>query len=441
MNTSYHNMDASFIGNRSSQLIEAHVQQIVQEEERLRHLQQDVLNSIISQQMTSSRLQNRMPQGNLNRIDIERRNIMVLQEELRRQEEKKRAQEVLKATLEEQALLGELQQQAFLQNATKEYLAQLRELDQISLRQESFQNSNLFDGGFRSTSSPSCSNGFLNKQDLIQSALGQTQNFVLDAPSQFNPQNSMGAQPSVESNIFAQLDGELNTSSIFQSLGDCATGAGNMPFRLASSYGSDAHNNVQGMQNNIKLSGKNHLHSFNISAPRRQDRHKINPVHFFNNGSEVKYEGDLLSENFSKKRKALQEPHLFLKKEDYLASKPSTYKKQRAPPRKMSQGKLAGRDGGIKVTLPRKKNPMKLSKQLRSRIASENSESDPIKLYQERQNNAGPHSDLIVSKFTQNKKVDALPDKKCTQNNTTNREEEKLDAANVLLGLMKNGSP
>ncbi len=72
-------------------------------------------------------------------LDIECRNIIALQEELKRQEIKRKAEEIINQKVHEQALLLELQKQAAVQqqqNTTNHLLGRFAELDQLVTKQD-----------------------------------------------------------------------------------------------------------------------------------------------------------------------------------------------------------------------------------------------------------------------------------------------------------------
>ena len=80
---------------------------------------------------------------------------------------------------------------------------------------------------------------------------------------------------------------------------------------------------------------------------------------------------------------------------------------------------------------------MKLSKYLSSRVSKEIKQDPDAKNDSRQTEMPGSHSDLIGSKFL---KKPAKMKKENNSHGPNNEKEDKLDAANVLLGLMKNGS-
>jgi hypothetical protein len=429
-------MDQASFLNRSIKILKA--QQIMEEEQRLRLLQQDMLECAFSQQMSSSQVNNQILQGGYNPVDIERRNILVLQEELRRQEERRRAQEVLRATLEEQALLEELQQQAVLQqNATKQLLSQFAELDQLAVRQEAINSRTMQNGdqafGARMRSS-SGNNSFLNQQDLMHSVLAQTQNFGLDDPRQFNVQSCLQTRPSAESNILSHFANDLSASSML-ALRD------NMPLDLASCYQSDICNDAPGMRSNMGQMLSNNIPMQNLNrGARLQDFSRKNPedtsIRYFNNGNDVSYNGDVLALSSTKKRKVKEQDVI----SDYCESREqSPRKKQHVASQKRHKVKVKVKEEGnsVHLSLSLKKNPVKLSKYLSSRVSEEIKSNPAVKNEFSASDVAGPHSDLIGSMFPQK---ETKGKKQTESHDTRDEKEDKLDAANVLLGLMKNQS-
>jgi hypothetical protein len=399
-------------------------QQIAEEEQRLRLLQQDMLDRVFSQQMASSQVGSQIICNGYDPVDVERRNIIALQEELRRQVERKRAEEVLRAKLEEQALLDELHVQAALQqNAAKQLLSHFAEIDQLGARQDTIHSRGAIQN-HNSSFENVLLNGHSARQDLMHSALAQSQNLQIDG---------LRNCASVESNFFPDIPNNFGTSSA-QPLRNNLQG--NLPFEMKT----NPRDVVQGLHNNLgrmlatKMSDQSSIRNNGLQNTSRNNQTGAN-IRYFNDGNEVNYKGDVLALNSMKKRKA----ELVANSYRGNQTKRPTSKKRKSP--KIHEDvkvEVKRESNSDQIQQPLiKKNPMKLSKYLSSRVSKEIKQDPDAKNDSKSTDMPGPRSDLIGSKFLQ-KPVKGK--KESNSHGANNEKEDKLDAANVLLGLMKNGS-
>lgn len=123
------------------ELQELRLQRMLEEQRRGNHAllllqQQQDMERTLAQQFASEGLRNQAVGNNVlhmnaaNPIDIECRNIIALQEELKRQENRKRLEQILSAKMQEESILHQLQNQNnFQKNAAEQLLSHFAELN------------------------------------------------------------------------------------------------------------------------------------------------------------------------------------------------------------------------------------------------------------------------------------------------------------------------
>ena len=375
-----------------------------------------------------------------NPIDIECRNIIALQEELRRQENKRRAEEVLHAKMQEQALLMELQKQATMQQtAAEQLLSQFVELDQLVIRQELLQyGQHQGQGGGGGGNSASAFN-----LDNLRSGSGHgnsnSNNFTSQELINYmrcqgqNQNQSFGALQGLDQfHGHPNLQSPLNeTSSFLSSLSH----ANPIPSGLLSSMqprknlsaGMLHHPNFQGgdsrgLSSNLERQIADAHAVLSVTAPRSADTLHDLPrkipgapaIRYFNNGNEVNHNGTTNPVQIeSKKRKVRREEVISID-----CDTPDI-------PKKKVCAQVT-----VKIehhAAPPQKGALKLRKYWSSQAKEESEKVISARAA------PGPHADLIGSMFPHKKTKKVKVEATCND-----KEEDKLDAANALLGFMKN---
>ena len=454
-------------------LQDARAQRILEDQRRRQALlllqqQQEIektLSEISSQDMRNQHHNNQYYQGpNVNAIDMECRNIIALQEELKRQENRKRVEEVLQAKMQEQALLSQFQKQSTMQqSATEQLLSHFAELNSIVARQEALgamrNQSNGSQGASSNNNNNSNSNfDLLNRlrngspngnsnnghghgsnnfnyrqQDLINSLLSKQRNDggLQGLAQHLNGQN-LGQQASLsDSALLARLSHAAAASN--NSLPSATLQA----IRNQFGQGNNSSTPNPNAQPNIDqrdilsslLAGKGAGFNQNPHPPpssssaqeeMQQPRNAGAPeIRYFNNGGEVKHNGDVLAQLPGKKRKVMTEQIISIDR----SSSTETRNANQARPKKMLKPASPPKPVEVKFEHhagpPKKRNRNhNLSSQI-SQITNDDSnsiDSNGSALDNPNGNNGG---------------------RSTAQNANEDKEGDKLDAANVLLGLMK----
>lgn len=477
-------------------LQDARAQRILEDQRRRQALlllqqQQEIektLSEISAQGMRNQHQNNQYFQGpSVNAIDIECRNIIALQEELKRQENRKRVEEVLQAKMQEQALLSQLQKQSTMQqSATEQLLSHFAELNSIVARQEALgamrdqsngsqgnssnnnnNHNNNFDllnrlrngspnGNSNSGHGHGSNNLNFSQQDLINSLLSQQRNDggLQGLAQHLNGQN-LGQQASLsDSAILARLTqaaaANNNTlpNATLQAIRNQFGQGNNSP---SPNPNPNAQPSVD--QRNILsslLAGKvagfsnqnPHLPPSSSSAQQemQQPRNVGAPeIRYFNNGGEVNHNGDVLAQLPGKKRKVMSEQIISLDCNSSTETKSADQTRQKKKPKPELPPKPVEVKFEHHAGPPKKRNRnYNLSSQI-SQITNDDSnsiDSNGSALDNSNGNNGGRHSDLLGSMFKPKLKQETET-KPAAQNANEDKEGDKLDAANVLLGLMK----
>ena len=382
-----------------------------------------------------SQFNNHILQRGFNPIDIECRNIIALQEELKRQESRRRAEEVIQAKMQEQALLVELQKQAVMQqSATEQMLNQFVELDNqfgkldnLVARQEAIRalggqipTDFLNNIGIRDLRTSS-SNNSTNQDELLRSILAQEHNIPgLQGLRQLNGQFRMQSPLLANSNIVSSVQA-LERSTQAEIFGDSLSLGRQSNFNdegLRFPNGTFDRNITESRQL-LSMNAGVHLNRPNLV---RKDP-ETPSIRFFNNGNEVNQNGEALQgPGRRKKRKIADENQCTVKDVSFPDHKK---KRQNASP---DHGKVNVKKE-MRHAMPPKKNGLKLRKYLSSKASKES--VSKLETLEAPNPHFGPQSDHIPPKIKQEKR-------QVTQKTNNIKEEDKLDAANVLLGLMKN---
>lgn len=434
----------TFLDNLNIQELKA--QQMI-EEQRLRLLQQDMDNAV--SQMTAAQFNNQLYRGGFDQADFERRNIIALQEELRQLEDRRRAEEILRAKIEEQALLEELKQrQAAIQqqNASEQLFAELDHLMSRRDAMNALDTHRLALGGNRG-----CNDNFTNQQDIMRSLLFQNNNIDPRATSPVDDFSRFQQSPHISdiANFSRLVDDHAIPS--MQARRHAMQAQAMMVPELASSIETNLHRVDVANRNVERNMDPNFLRNFPTKPPMGHEgaRHATTrkaansqPIRFFNNGNEVKHNGDILTikpkPSHSRKRRGMEQVvSLDAKK---LRPKTLSKKKEIVDLYRVSNESETSEEGSSEPMRlsPKKKNRFKLSTYL-----SDRKYSDDVKSKSDEENEApfpskssGIYKQLKNNEPTQ-KNVNAEP--KCAEPDFRDvKEDDKLDAANVLLGLMKN---
>jgi len=430
------------------------------------------LSEITAQGMRNQPQNNQFFQGpSVNAIDIECRNIIALQEELKRQENRKRVEEVLQAKMQEQAILSQLQKQSTVQqqSATEQLLSHFAELNSIVARQEALGAMRNQSSGCQATSSYNNNNnnnnnfdllnrlrngspnGYSNNghgngsdnlnyspQDLINSLLSQRNDGGMQGLAQHLNGQNLGPQASLsDSAILARLTQTAAANNT--TLPNATLQAIRNQFGQGRSPSSSL------------LAGKGagfsdqnpHPPPSSSSAQQemQQPRNAGAPeIRYFNNGGEVNQNGDVLAQLPGKKRKVMTEQIISID----CNSSAETRSANKTRPKKKPKQELPPKPIEVKFEHhagpPKKRNRnYNLSSQV-SQITNDDSnsiDSNGSAIDNSNGNNGGHHSDLLGSMFKPKLKQETETETKPAQKTHEDKEEDKLDAANVLLGLMK----
>lgn len=417
------------------ELQELRLQRMLEEQRRGNHAllllqQQQDMERTLAQQFASEGLRNQAVGNNVlqmnaaNPIDIECRNIIALQEELKRQENRKRLEQILSAKMQEESILHQLQNQNnFQNNAAEQLLSHFAELNKNISRQEAVvanpgytqtQNTVNFSADLAETLRASMMNNNSNNsrnnvQETIMNLLSQKK--PIHHPH--HEKNGMNQQLNLQdSNILAilsNLDRGGNNSiqnSNLQNLRELIQ----HQLQQASLPQQDILERklpeTQGLNFPIESQLINNLLNKNRDVPKESEPQvtkeserqvtkkslKEPAIRYFNNGNEVDKNGQEISHLPSKKRKL-----------SHQSDSSSDNQKQ----------EQHSKSAQVRHGPPKKRNlGMQLSSQLsQSTYASSNSDSNG--------------SDGDDTSKTPEEKV------------PVEKEEDRVDAANVLLGLMK----
>jgi hypothetical protein len=401
----------------------------------------------------------------VNPIDIECRNIIALQEELKRQENRKRVEEFLQAKMQEQALLSHLQKQGNRAQSTDEQIiSHFAELNNIAARQEalgrsagnpgsSFNNNSNLLNRLRNESG----NGS-NQEHLINSLLSQRNGGGMQG-------STLGQSQQINRQQFSQHS--LSDSEILMRLTQAAAVNNNLPngnFQaLRNQLGgrhmspppqsnldrcnsileqtlSNAHTSrVAG--NSAGFSSPSALPPTSSSSSTQIDLQHSKPdtpvIRYFNDGAEVNQNGDEISHLSGKKRKGPATGSNSMKNI-------RNYNRRRSPNMKLMQ-ELRQKNDEVKaeqVATEQVANFLKKRNQkyqLPSQVLQSKNDGSHKDNDNGSDNNNGPHSNRRGSMFKPNPISDQDKEASKPSRTDADKEEDKLDAANVLLGFMKRG--
>ena len=476
-------------------LQDARAQRILEDQRRRQALlllqqQQEIektLSEISSQDMRNQHHNNQYFQGpSVNAIDMECRNIIALQEELKRQENRKRVEEVLQAKMQEQALLSQFQKQSTMQqSATEQLLSHFAELNSIVARQEALGAMRDQSNGSQGASSNNNNNNNNSNFDLLNrlrngSPNGNSNNGHGHGSNNLNysPQDLINSLLSQQRNdgglqgLAQHLNGQnlgqqasLSDSALLARLSQAAAASNNtlpnatlQAIRNQFGQGNNSPSTNPNAQPNIDqrnilsslLAGKGAGFSNQNSHPppssssaqqeMQQPRNAGAPeIRYFNNGGEVNHNGDVLAQLPGKKRKVMTEQIISID----CSSSAETRNANQTRPKKKPKPDLPPKPVEVKFEHhagpPKKRNRNhNLSSQI-SQITNDDSnsiDSNGSALDSSNGNNGGRHSNLLGSMFKPKLKQETEA-KPAAQNANEDKEGDKLDAANVLLGLMK----
>lgn len=418
------------------ELQELRLQRMLEEQRRGNHAllllqQQQDMERTLAQQFASEGLRNQGMGNNTlqmntnNPIDIECRNIIALQEELKRQENRKRLEQILSQKMQEESLLNQLRNQNnFQHNAAEQILSRFAELNKTLSRQEAVvanqgytqpQHNVNFSADLAETlrasmMNHSSNNNRNNVQETIMNFLSQKKQIHQPHPEnngmnqQLNLQDpnihailsnlGLGGNNSIQNsniqNLQEQIQNKLKQASLPQQ--------GALERKLTKTQGLTSPIDSSQFINNFLNKHGDVRKESERQDPKESERQvpKKSPkepaIRYFNNGNEVDEKGQEISHLPSKKRKLSHQSDASSdsQKQEQLSK---TAQVRHRPPKKRNLG-------------------IQLSSQLsQSTYASSNSDSNA--------------SDGEDTSKTPEEKV------------PVEKEEDRVDAANVLLGLMK----
>ncbi len=425
-----------------------------------------------------------------NPLDIECRNIIALQEELKRQEIKRKAEEIINQKVHEQALLLELQKHAAVQqqqNSTNHLLGRFAELDQlvtkqdllVRLNQEQQQRSalnleHLHAVGLHGHPGPSLHGpSGIDSLGVTGSSHAINQNIidVLRSQRSFDSAPIHGLRQRLRSPLSDPNDVLSSTSELSQVLNNNVSSfreshsnvTGAIPKNIHSLQSLQSLSMMQHQNNDFMgpspqrgggsagalLSQHNNYlptsaHSNDGMQYGKVGKSKVTPgvpeIRYFNNGTEVSRDGrvfqtsngDINVSNVTlKKRKIAEEEIISLDDDDDEPIQKGFKKPKMESLEAQKHTQNTTRTNSIpKNTIDvKKENPSPSSGSMMSRCSLPKKN---IRKLSEFSSSASRRLNIPEAPMKSEQKTKNRP------TSQDEREEERVDAANVLLGLMKN---
>ena len=417
---------------------ELRLQRMLEEQRRGNHSlvllqQQQDMERTLAQQFASEGLRNQALGNNTlqmntdNPIDIECRNIIALQEELKKQENRKRLEQILRAKMQEESILNQLRNQNnFQNNAAEQLLSRFAELNKTLSRQEAVvanqgyaqpQHNVNFSADLAETFRASMMNNNSNNnsnnvQEAIMNLLSQKTPIHQPHPENIGMNQQLNLQDpnilAILSNLGMSGNNSVQNSNI-QNLQEQIQNKLKQPIvpeqdvlkrKLIETQGLNLPLDNQLIKNLLSQNRDvRKVSEHQVSKESERQVPKKSPkepsIRYFNNGNEVDKNGQEISHLPSKKRKLSHQSD---------SSSDNQKQEQLSKSVQMRHGPPKKRNLGMQLSSER-------SQLSQSTYASSNSDSNG--------------SDGNDSSKTPEEKF------------PVEKEEDRVDAANVLLDLMK----